>query len=70
MSCKYCDSNKICEDLFYKNGTHIYIDTDEKKLIFNHIEVKNDTGKPWDDYEDTLYMEFDIKYCPICSSEL
>lgn len=70
MTCKYCDGTKTQLDLKDEKDTSIYIDTDEKKLCFEHTEVFCTSMNIEDAVEDTLYEEIFIKYCPECGGEI
>ena len=68
--CKYCCDSRSQENLFNKNSTTMYLDADNKKIIFEHIEVNNNTNNPWDGEEDILYREFNVEFCPKCGMKL
>lgn len=67
MSCKYC-RNEI--DLINERDTRMFIDNDDKLIVFEHTEFRCEYNDPYSGEEDVLYKDLGIKFCPMCGGEL
>ena len=69
MSCVYCRMSKS-EPILMTKHDQVFIDPDEKKIVWEHTEFFPDISDPWDGTEDTLTVEIKAGYCPICGARL
>jgi hypothetical protein len=68
--CEYCKSKSDAKDLLKTKHDLIFIDPDEKKIVWEHTDFFNDMEDPFDPDEVTITAEVEVEFCPKCGAKL
>ena len=70
MSCDYCKSKRDAKDLVKTKRDLVFVDPDEKKIVWEHTEYFADMEDPFGGDESTVTVEFKAEFCPKCGTKL